>query len=677
MATLDLSNYDTGCTILLEDGSEKFRFNWWICGMSRTDNKYYYQWQLFKESSEVAGYSLKSSEVVQFQVTPTGDLSLVTPMHDSYNPASNSPIGKVVSNVGSGLVLLGQYRDYSDYNFTTTSTDRKIKLDILLKINYEYYKDPSLPGSSETYIITRTFKGSANMTLFANPLVSFALGAAETIGLNWSSSDFTNKDNYVLNNGSTGRKLEITYEAGSKTGSSFSRDITANTRGTLSFTAFQPANKSIMAYGCPSSHEGSVKLITTTYDADGNEVDKVITKKVVSMAKGAILPKISSVTVSDELGIYTGSKGTPFLIQGQSTAKWIVSMDGGSGATITKAEISSDDQSIIGSGSPVTFTDAGVNQNFITVAMTNSRGDTATEKYTYNAFVQYYPFGIYGSFGNVTGEGKVTVKVKGQWYQAGKNISQESFSNSFTLTCRIRSVGSTQWTTKQLERFIVSGSSNYNKWGTIDKEYILTGISVGQSYEIELYAYDQVSLAQAKFYEGPITVIYSDPVFDWGQNDFNFNVPVNFNSGFTFNGKSGMGTWTPASDIATTPTAAYGNFIRIGNMCIVSWFYQATVTKGTTKVEITGLPFSPDSNFRWQSGGGSCSGGTLGLEGHSFSGWNIETGTSGYSIFGRTAAIRPSGESTLITKNSNYVGVLYGASFFSSGTIMYKVADGE
>lgn len=127
----------------------------------------------------------------------------------------------------------------------------------------------------------------------------------------------------------------------------------------------------------------------------------------------------------------------------------------------------------------------------------------------------------------------------------------------------------------------------------------------------------------------------------------------------SLNGNDIWGSWTPTCNACNSPNYAVGTYLRLGDVCIISFYYQGTLTSTTengTYLYFTGLPFTPDSGLRWQGGGGNCSGYTADAP---FTCWNIENGR----IYGRTQT----------TAASGYINGTSDKTFYASGTIMYKL----
>lgn len=211
----------------------------------------------------------------------------------------------------------------------------------------------------------------------------------------------------------------------------------------------------------------------------------------------------------------------------------------------------------------------------------------------------------------------------------------------------------------------------------------------------------------AKIQDKIVSSVYADsvlavlrPVFDWSKTDFNFNVPVamqddlevkgnvtiggdlNIAGSITANGipllAQGLdaGEWTPVCN-SCTPITAKGSYLRVGQMAVITFFYQGTgnIETQSANLYFSGLPFTPDDSVRWYAGGGNCTGwvpnaGSL-MSNLTFTSWSIE----GALIYGRSNQMGSTQQAAALS--SAYISAVKNATLYASGTIMYKIKDGE
>lgn len=133
------------------------------------------------------------------------------------------------------------------------------------------------------------------------------------------------------------------------------------------------------------------------------------------------------------------------------------------------------------------------------------------------------------------------------------------------------------------------------------------------------------------------------------------------------------GTWTPAVNCISSPTAASGWYQKIGNVVTIGWFITGSVDSIiSTAIRITGIPFTPDSSVRWYGGGGNVT--ALSTAAYdAFCGYTLDTASNNEILIrtaptGTTAGVRTSG---YVTANS----AAQGNTAFITGTLTYMTND--
>lgn len=135
------------------------------------------------------------------------------------------------------------------------------------------------------------------------------------------------------------------------------------------------------------------------------------------------------------------------------------------------------------------------------------------------------------------------------------------------------------------------------------------------------------------------------------------------------------GTWTPSvTGIKSSGATVSGNYIKIGNVCNINFYFTGTANGGGTSSYIyiagSSLPFTPATTQRWYAGGGALTNGYCKAN-YVFTGWCIDTNSSN-NIYARTSQQATSANirgSDYAYQGTNTTNTLYG-----SGTIQYIVA---
>lgn len=259
------------------------------------------------------------------------------------------------------------------------------------------------------------------------------------------------------------------------------------------------------------------------------------------------------------------------------------------------------------------------------------------------------------------------------------------------------------------------GNSGYTSWKTMTvtrngDAYTATATVYDLSYKAKYYFQARI-VDQITTVETVESIAKTKPVFDWGEDDFRFNVPVNIEGDLTVNGAIDMtgelavgdlrvgfltmespllayatddgfenlinleqlsvdsGVWVPKCNACTAPDVAIGHYARVGDVCIISFYFQGVTNKflGDSYIYFSGLPYEANHNtVRWYSGGGNFSGYMKKDNMATFSGWNIENNL----IYARLNL--PGGSSD--TKTLSYNGTYQSFSFSWDGGSKYAVA---
>ena len=125
------------------------------------------------------------------------------------------------------------------------------------------------------------------------------------------------------------------------------------------------------------------------------------------------------------------------------------------------------------------------------------------------------------------------------------------------------------------------------------------------------------------------------------------------------------GAWTPTCNVISSYSQRYGNYMKVGNMCTISFCVIGTARTSTDTVTITGLPYTPYASAKWQAGGGNFANGYTNAN-SAFAGWVIENGDA--IIYARSTVVN----STKGDRTSGYIGAQSGTTIYMSGTIMYR-----
>ena len=186
-------------------------------------------------------------------------------------------------------------------------------------------------------------------------------------------------------------------------------------------------------------------------------------------------------------------------------------------AAVKEASLSS--QSVTHSGTKkttATGTYNAVENGSFVFAATDSRGNTSTKTIT-KTMVNYVKLTCNQEI-TINTSGTATINANGNYF----NASFGAVANTLTVQYRYKTQGGSysSWT-----NMTVSKSGN-----TYTATATKTGLDYKTTYVFQCRAIDKINTNGVSTDEKATKAL---PVFDWGENDFQFNVPVIFAAGFT------------------------------------------------------------------------------------------------------------------------------------------------
>ncbi len=169
-------------------------------------------------------------------------------------------------------------------------------------------------------------------------------------------------------------------------------------------------------------------------------------------------------------------------------------------------------------GVDVTF--IGAESNIVSVTVTDSRGFSANVGIAPGSLINYIIPTITPTISRDTPTGNaVTVSVKGNFFN-GLFGTAGAVANTLRVRVRYKTAGSASYGS-WADATITKGTNTYS--ATLR----LTGLDYKTAYEFGIILDDAVLSRSVS----GIPLSKGVPVFDWGENDFAFNVPVSINGG--------------------------------------------------------------------------------------------------------------------------------------------------
>lgn len=150
-----------------------------------------------------------------------------------------------------------------------------------------------------------------------------------------------------------------------------------------------------------------------------------------------------------------------------------------------------------------------------TFSVTDNRGNTTTKTLT-KTLVNYVKLTCNLRVEPPTTSGETTIKITGNYF----NNSFGASSNTLKVWYRIK-----------------EGNGDYSEWygltatlsnNTFTATKQLTGLDYQKYYTVQAAAQDVITAMGVNYIYSTEVKVKTLPVFDWGESDFNFNVPVKF-----------------------------------------------------------------------------------------------------------------------------------------------------
>jgi hypothetical protein len=367
---------------------------------------------------------------------------------------------------------------------------------------------------------------------------------------------------------------DIKYRSVSKTGSSY----------TFNFTS----EEKIKLQDAVTSGTSRIVTIYLRTVISGITYYSTI-KKTLTIANA--MPELRPVLTEQDAGVKQALNSSDIMIIGESSIYCVANASANKRASIVSVSITNGSR-VVNSAS-ATFNKPSSNV-FIFEAV-DSRGNKVTETVRRDTF-PYVPLTINASFNDFTASGTASFSVSGNYFN---DYFNPSYANTLMVRYNYGVVG---------EGYT---NSNYATVSVVNNHYTadfnITGLDYTKAYQVKVTAMDRfkdVSSAEFRF--------TGRPIFEWGKNDFKFNVPVTFAAGATGveGGTTGGGSTTSGTDLSNGGTVNgdltvtgdlrlkgsgnYGNTLYFGDG---SYTYIKEATDDALTIQANTINLSGDVNL--------------------------------------------------------------------------------
>ena len=297
-----------------------------------------------------------------------------------------------------------------------------------------------------------------------------------------------------------GSNDDIAYRDISKTGTSYTFNLTDDERNVLRNATTTSNSRTVIFYIKTTIGEN------TFYE----NVSKTLT---IINANPIINPQAEDCN-SRTLAL-TGNKNR--FVCYYTHLKYTIEKSAKKGATIQSVNVECGSKSKSEadlSGGILNNIDSGV----VKFSITDSRGNTTTKVLT-KSFVKYIKLTCNMEVSAPTTDGSLNISASGNYF----NGSFGAVNNSITVQYRYKTNGGnyTNWASMTTS---ISGN-------TYSASASITGLNYKSSYTFQIRAIDKLLTINS-----PEKTVKTVPLFDWGANDFNFNVDTSVNGNLTITG---------------------------------------------------------------------------------------------------------------------------------------------
>lgn len=333
-----------------------------------------------------------------------------------------------------------------------------------------------------------TFLTATNFTDEENPVITYNNSAGESV------------DSLEACISLTGATDDIAYRSISKTAGTYTFELTDDDRNVLRMAAINAQTVSVRFY------------LKTTIGT--NTYFEYVTRTVTIANCNPVLNNPTVKDIQPDVVALTGNENT--IVRYASMAEYSFEPVAKKYATIASQYIQNGTKKITGlSQGVIDEPESGL----FVFSATDSRGLTTTATVT-KTFIEYIKPTCYQNLkAEMVGEtgAKITLTISGDYF----NGTFGAVSNTLKLEVKHTQNDGTMGDWVDLTDGLIPVFDG----NTYSLEITISGFDYSQSYTFQCRATDKLNVVQSAEY-----TIKLLPVFDWGESDFNFNVPVNINA---------------------------------------------------------------------------------------------------------------------------------------------------
>lgn len=423
-----------------------------------------------------------------------------------------------------------------------------------------------LPGSAsanDTMALTSipraaTIVSAPNFSDGVNPTITYSNPAGNAVTSLKACISYTGAD-------------DIPYRDIPKTGSSYTFNLTAAERATL-------------YAGVKTGNSVSVKFYVTT--VIGGQTYYSTLTRTFSLTNTA-LPTINPTLVDTNPQTKKMTGDDTRFIRYMSEVSFTTGASAKQGATITSQSVTNGSQTLMNSSSGI----MGIEEDTFRFQVTDSRGNTATKNVTVD-MVPYTKLTCHLKVTPPTASGRVSLSVSGNYWLGV--FDRDTNVNNIEAVVYCRMADTTDWT------YIIPLDSNTftfeNDTYSLNNYTLASFFDYTQLYEFQLVVKD--SLMEV---ESPIIRVTGKPIFDWGSEDFRFNVDVHLDKEKGIYGTNGDGEAVKLVSCGTNGDLMLGEGqYQNGNTTHI--FGKSISLMAEDGVLVNGVPLTGGQKVLWSGG---------------------------------------------------------------------------
>lgn len=474
-----------------------FNFNWSLVSQDVESNSSTISWTV--SVIDLSGYGLGSNAgvtttakglkvTVNGVTTSLGDVAVNCPAYNSATFASGT---STIPHRGGGAQSFTAYIDWSQFG--------------------SYYSDTSGWNQSFSSPSTKTYAGSINYIVRSayitgyptewtdedSPTITYSNPAGEYALELQACISFAGED-------------DIAYRDIPKTGTSYTFNFTNAEKAILWEKLYNDGYTSGMYFYIRSR----VPVL------NGSDYETVWDKKLTTVQLINYTPKLEPTIVEGDSDVYKLTDSNEIMVAGMSDAFINMGTEARKGATIVRQYVSNGDQQL-DNASTGTLTDITSNTFYFYVEDSRGNIERGFKVYDDSHWIPYLKPTVKIKSAELTTDGRLVLNITGKYFDGNFGNA----TNKLAISCSVGSA-SGEWNPSTRVDYIspiVDEENNYSA------TYTFTGLDYDKRYRYVVAVADELSTSAET---SGITA--AEPLFDWGKEDFQFNIPVNMNKGFMY-----------------------------------------------------------------------------------------------------------------------------------------------